>query len=419
MTKSDFLHILTSRGYLHQCTDLEALDRLLCGEIVTGYVGFDATASSLHVGNLLSIMVARHFQKAGHRPLILVGGGTTRVGDPSGKDGMRRVLSEGEIQKNIEGISTVFSKFLTFGPGEKDATLVNNADWLDQLNYVDFLGRYGRHFSVNRMLTFDSVRLRLEREQPLTFLEFNYMILQAYDFLELKTRLGCRLQFGGSDQWGNIINGVDLIRKMGQGDAFGLTSPLLTTSTGEKMGKSAQGAIWLNPEMLAPYDYWQFWRNTQDGDVGRFLKLYTEVPLPEIGRLEALQGAEINQAKIILADEATRLLHGEAALRDIHLTASQVFGGDGEVGQEGLLPRMTLTWAQGTHGVTLVQVLCELGFATSNGEARRLIQGGGARLNNQVISDGQYLVSSKDFVKGMGKVSAGKKRHGLICWEEE
>ncbi|MGH6792317.1 MAG: tyrosine--tRNA ligase, partial [Methyloceanibacter sp.] len=321
--KSDFLRELTERGYIHQATDEAALDKLARAETVTGYIGFDCTAPSLHVGNLLSIMLLRKLQQTGHRPIVLIGGGTTKVGDPSGKDEARKLLSDTEIAANIAGIESVFSKFLSFGNG--GALMINNADWLDTLNYIDFLRDYGRHFSVNRMLTYDSVKLRLEREQPLSFIEFNYMVLQAYDFVELYRRFGCRLQMGGSDQWGNIVSGIELGRRSDGIELFGLTSPLLTTSSGAKMGKTAAGAVWLNPDMLSPYDYWQFWRNSEDADVERFLKLFTELPLPEIAKLAKLKGAELNEAKKILATEAAALVHGRDAADRAAETARTTF----------------------------------------------------------------------------------------------
>ena len=323
--KSEFLNELKARGYVHQVTDEPALDRLARAETITGYIGFDCTAPSLHVGNLLGIMMLRKLQQAGHRPIVLIGGGTTKVGDPSGKDESRKLLSDAEIAANIGGIESVFGKFVSFGRGGNDAILVNNADWLDQLNYIDFLRDYGRHFSVNRMLSYDSVKLRLEREHPLSFIEFNYMVLQAYDFVELYRRFGCRLQMGGSDQWGNIVNGIELGRRTDGVELFGLTTALLTTASGAKMGKTASGAVWLNPDMLSPYDYWQYWRNTEDADVGRFLKLFTEVRLPEIDRLASLQGAELNEAKKLLATEATALLHGREAADRAEGTARATF----------------------------------------------------------------------------------------------
>jgi len=401
---SDVLRLLQSRGYIHQLTDAEALDRLASTQIVPGYVGFDATAPSLHVGNLVSIMMLRRLQQAGHKPIVVMGGGTTKIGDPSGKDESRKLLSTDDIGRNIASIRRAFEQFLTFGDGPTDAVLVNNAEWLDRLEYIDFLRDIGPHFTINRMLTFDSVKLRLEREQPLTFLEFNYMILQAYDFMELSRRFGCRLQMGGSDQWGNIINGVELTRRVDGTQLFGLTTPLITTADGGKMGKTARGAVWLNPDSLSPYDYWQFWRNTQDADVGRFLRLFTDLPLDEIARLETLQGAEINDAKKVLADACTTLAHGEAAARDSAETARRTF----EEGASGdALPRIPVEG--GTIG--LVQALTQSGLAASNGEARRKIAEGAVRVNDVAVTDAQSDIS----VSGAEvKLSLGKKRHVIL-----
>src|SRR5919199_109115 len=336
---SSLLKLLDERGYIHQLTDAAGLDALAQKEVVSAYIGFDATASSLHVGNLVSIMLLRRLQQAGHKPIVLMGGGTTKVGDPSGKDESRKLLSAEEIQANIASIRRIFEHFLTFGEGPTDAIMVDNADWLDALEYIPFLREVGRHFTINRMLTFDSVRLRLDREQPLTFLEFNYMILQAYDFLELSRRFGCRLQMGGSDQWGNIVNGIELTRRIDGTELYGVTTPLITTADGAKMGKTAQGAVWLNADLLSPYDYWQFWRNTQDADVGRFLKLFTDLSLEDIGKLEALQGADVNHAKMVLATEATALLHGREAADAAARTAADTFAGGG-VGED--LPTLSL-----------------------------------------------------------------------------
>jgi len=401
---SDVLRLLQSRGYIHQLTDAEALDRLASTQIVPGYVGFDATAPSLHVGNLVSIMMLRRLQQAGHKPIVVMGGGTTKIGDPSGKDESRKLLSTDDIGRNIASIRRAFEQFLTFGDGPTDAVLVNNAEWLDRLEYIDFLRDIGPHFTINRMLTFDSVKLRLEREQPLTFLEFNYMILQAYDFMELSRRFGCRLQMGGSDQWGNIINGVELTRRVDGTQLFGLTTPLITTADGGKMGKTARGAVWLNPDSLSPYDYWQFWRNTQDADVGRFLRLFTDLPLDEIARLETLQGAEINDAKKVLADACTTLAHGEAAARDSAETARRTF----EEGASGdALPRIPVEG--GTIG--LVQALTQSGLAASNGEARRKIAEGAVRVNDVAVTDAQSDISVSG---GEVKLSLGKKRHVML-----
>jgi tyrosyl-tRNA synthetase len=405
---SPLLKLLDERGYIHQLTDAAALDALASKDVVSAYIGFDATASSLHVGSLVQIMMLRRLQQAGHRPIVLMGGGTTKVGDPSGKDESRQLLSEEKIAENIGGIRRVFEHFLTFAPkdsmgGPTDAIMVNNADWLDRLEYISFLRDVGRHFTINRMLTFDSVKLRLDREQPLTFLEFNYMILQAYDFLELSRRVGCRAQFGGSDQWGNIVNGIELGRRIDATELFGVTTPLITTADGSKMGKTAQGAVWLDEKLLSPYDYWQFWRNTQDADVGRFLRLFTDLPLDEIGGLERLPGAQINEAKVVLATEATTLLHGrDAALAAMH-TAHQTFG-EGGAGDD--LPTLS------TGGsISILAALTGLGFCASNGEAKRKIAEGAVRVDEQVVSDPSQTVSVGD---DPVKLSLGKKKHGLL-----
>ena len=409
---SDFLVELASRGYIHQCTDDGALDTAAAKGPLSAYIGFDCTAPSLHVGSLIGIMMLRKLQQTGHRPIVLMGGGTTKIGDPSGKDEARQLLDDDRIQVNIEGIRQVFAKFLTFGDGPTDAMMVDNADWLDDLNYIAFLRDYGRHFTVNRMLTFDSVKLRLDREQPLTFLEFNYMILQAYDFMELKRRHDCVLQMGGSDQWGNIINGIELARRVDGAELYGLTTALLTTSSGAKMGKTAEGAVWLNEEMLSPYDYWQYWRNTEDADVGRFLRLFTELPLDEIARLEALEGAELNDAKKVLASEATALIHGREAADQAAETARQTF----EQGAmaEGL-PTVELPRAELDAGLGLLAAFVKAGLAGSNGEARRHIKGGGARVNDRQVSDERAQLTSADLTpEGVIKLSIGKKRHALI-----
>ncbi len=412
--RSAFLSTAVERGFVHQCTDLDALDARLDAGAVTAYVGYDCTADSLHVGSLLSIMLLRLLQRCGHRPIVLMGGGTTRIGDPSGKDTGRPLLDDAEIGRNLAGIGRIFGRFLDFGDGPGDAVpnpamMVNNADWLDDLRYVAMLRDIGRHFSVNRMLTQDSVRLRLERDQPLSFLEFNYMILQAYDFVELARRFDCALQIGGSDQWGNIVGGVELARRADGRSLFGLTTPLITTAAGAKMGKSVGGAVWLNAERLSPYEYWQFWRNTEDADVGRFLRLFTELPLDDIARLE---DGEINDAKKILASEATALCHGRTAALAAAETARRVFeeGGSGsELPQTGL-PRDLLE-----RGVAVAELFSRAGLAASNGEARRLIRGGGARLNDAVISDERRVVSLADLdPQGMLKLSAGRKRHALV-----
>lgn len=413
--KSEFLHTLQDRGFIHQGTDFEALDAHLTQESLTAYIGFDATASSFHVGNLVQIMVLHWLQKTGNRPLVMIGGGTTKIGDPSGKDESRKLLNDAEIQKNITRLSPVFERAVTFGTKPTDGILLNNADWIDHLNYSTFLRDYGAHFTINRMLTFESVRLRLEREHPMTFLEFNYMILQAYDFLELYKRYGCLLQIGGSDQWGNIINGVELVRRVAHKTVFGVTTPLITTSSGAKMGKTAQGAVWLNADMLSSYDYWQFWRNTEDADVGRFLKLFTVLPLDEIKRLEALKGAEINEAKKILADHATAFIHGDQAVVEARETAQKLFEQKDTSLDETSLPTVILTNVDLEAGVLLTDLLCRLGLTPSKGEARRLIEGGGARLNDEPIRDELLKLTVTSFQEGnLIKLSAGKKRHGLV-----
>jgi tyrosyl-tRNA synthetase len=397
---SSFLKLLEERGYIHQVTDAAALDALTSKQVVPGYIGFDATAPSLHVGNLVQIMQLRRIQQAGHKPVVLMGGGTTKVGDPSGKDEGRKLLSSEEIDANIASIRRVFESFLTFGDGPTDAVMVNNDDWLSHLEYIPFLREVGRHFTINRMLTFDSVKLRLDREQPLTFLEFNYMILQAYDFLELSRRFGVRVQMGGSDQWGNIVNGLELARRIDGTDVFGVTTPLITTADGAKMGKTAQGAVWLDAAFLSPYDYWQFWRNTSDADVGKFLRLFTDLPLDEIARLEALPGAEINQAKIVLATEATAMLHGRGAADAAQVTAQTTFaGGAGED-----LPTLSVG-----NGISILAALTGLGFCASNGEAKRKIAEGAVRIDDQVVSDPSLMIDA-----GGKKLSLGKKRHGLL-----
>ncbi len=408
---SDFIRAVVERGYLHQCTDLAALDARASKKPIIAYIGFDCTAPSLHAGSLVSIMLLRILQQTGHKPIVLMGGGTSMVGDPSGKDQSRNMLNAGDIAANMAGIKEVFAKFLDFGDGETDAVMVNNSDWLASLNYIDFLRDLGPHFTINRMLTFDSVKLRLEREQPLTFLEFNYMILQAYDFVELAGRFDCDLQMGGSDQWGNIVNGVELGRRTGGLELYGLTTPLLTASSGAKMGKTADGAVWLNGDMLSSYDYWQYWRNTEDADVGRFLKLFTELPLDEIAKLEALKGAELNDAKKILAHEATKLLHGEGAASAAAETARKTFE-EGTLGDE--LPAFEAPRAELEAGVPAFEMFMRAGLCASNGEARRLIKGGGARLNGAVIASETQTVTLADVNSdGVVKLSAGKKRHAL------
>ncbi|HJO89516.1 MAG: tyrosine--tRNA ligase [Alphaproteobacteria bacterium] len=410
--KSDFLHTVIGRGFLHQCTDEAGLDAALSNPPLTAYTGFDCTANSLHVGSLVPIMLLRLLQRHGHKPIVLIGGGTTRVGDPSGKEETRQLLDDAQIARNIEGVRKVFERFLTFGKEPTDAIMVDNADWLLKLDYIAFLREFGCHFSVNRMLGFDSVKLRLEREQNLSFLEFNYMVLQAYDFLELSRRFNCSLQMGGSDQWGNIISGVDLGRRMDERALFGLTSPLITTASGAKMGKTTQGAVWLNEEQLSAFDYWQFWRNAEDDDVGRFLRLFTDLELDEIARLEKLKGSEINEAKKILATEATALCRGREAAEAARETACQTF----EQGKtaEGL-PCFPIPRDELESGIPAFEVLCRTELAASNGEARRLIKGGGARINKQVATSETQAVTLRDITdEGIIKVSAGKKRYALI-----
>ena len=410
--KSDFINAVTERTFMHQCTDIEALDERASREIIPAYIGFDCTAPSLHVGSLLPVMLLRWLQKTGHKPIVLMGGGTTKVGDPSGKDESRQLLTIEKINENMEGIKSIFAKYLTFGDGPTDAIMVNNADWLDKMEYIDFLRSYGPHFTINRMLTFDSVKLRLEREQPLTFLEFNYMILQAYDFLELSRRNDCLMQMGGSDQWGNIVNGIELGRRVDSTQLFGLTTPLMTTSSGAKMGKTATGAIWLDQEQLSAYDFWQYWRNTEDADVGRFMRLFTELPLDEITRLEKIQDAEINEAKKILAGEVTKLRHGEDAAKLAAKTAEDTFEG---AGISADLPTIELTKSDLEAGITAFELFRQAGLTNSNGEARRLIKGNGAKLNDSVIADESQMITLADNnADGVIKLSAGKKRHILI-----
>ena len=408
--RSELIKLFSERGYIHQATNIEALDDRASQQVIPAYIGFDCTANSLHVGSLVQIMMLRALQKTGHKPIVLMGGGTTKVGDPSGKDAARPLLSEHDIEQNKQGIFQVFKKYLTFGDGPTDAIMVDNASWLDDLAYIRFLRDYGPHFSVNRMLAMDSVKLRLEREQPLSFLEFNYAILQAYDFLELRRRYGCLLQMGGSDQWGNIVSGIDLTRRVDAQEIYGLTSPLITTASGAKMGKTADGAIWLNDDRLSAFDFWQFWRNTEDADVARFLALFTELPMDEVARLGALEGAEINEAKIILANAATTLCHGADAARAAMETAQQTFAGAGV--SEGL-PQQAVSGEE-ADGMGMITALVKVGFAKSNGEARRLIRGGGARLNDVPISDEEHLLGTHDFSDGHAKISAGKKRHALL-----
>ena len=409
---SSFLRVMSERNFIHQVTDWKSLDALLSEKNMVAYIGFDCTADSLHVGSLVQIMMLRYFQKCGHRPIVLMGGGTTKVGDPSGKDDARQLLNENEIEKNKQGIKTVFEKYLNFGDGPSDAIMCDNDEWLSGLEYVQFLRDYGRHFSVNRMLSFDSVKLRLDREQPLSFLEFNYMILQAYDFLELSRRFDCSLQMGGSDQWGNIVNGVELARRVDQKSVFGLTTPLVTTASGAKMGKSAQGAIWLNSDRLSPYDFWQYWRNTEDEDVDRFLKLFTELPLDEIARLSALKGNELNEAKKILAHEVTQLCHGRDAANSVAESARKTFE-EGSIGQD--LPFIIINKNDLEDGVWVIEAMRKLALIQSNGEGRRLIANGGVRVNDTVINDPEKQLNVSDIsISGMIKLSAGKKRHALV-----
>ena len=408
--KSDFMRVMMERGFLADCTDYQGLDEALMKGAQPGYIGFDATAKSLHVGSLIQIMMLRWLQKCGGKPITLMGGGTTKVGDPSFRADERPLMGPEQIDENIAGIRKVFSAYLTYGDGPSDAMMINNAEWLDELNYLDFLRDIGRHFSINRMLSFESVKSRLDREQSLSFLEFNYMILQAYDFMELHRRYGCILQMGGSDQWGNIVNGIDLTRRVIDGEVYGLTSPLLTTSDGKKMGKSQSGAIWLNGDMLSPYEFWQFWRNTTDADVGRFLKLYTELPVEECDRLGALEGSEINEAKVRLANEVTTLLHGAEAAAAAEATAREVFE-KGGVGDD--LPTLTLSADDLGDGISIVQLLVKSGLAGSGKEAKRLIAENGARMDDEPITNAGLMVDPAALSAPV-KLSAGKKRHALV-----
>jgi tyrosyl-tRNA synthetase len=410
--KSDALQVLQERGYIHQITDAEALDQAFRSGVVTAYVGYDCTANSLHIGHLISVMMLRWLQKTGHRPITLMGGGTTKVGDPTDKDQQRPLLTDAVINANLASIKGTFQKFLTFGEGPTDAIMVNNADWLEKLGYVEFLREYGVHFTINRMLAFDSVKLRLEREQPMSFLEFNYMLMQATDFLELARRYGCALQMGGSDQWGNIINGVELNRRMDARQVFGLTTPLLATASGEKMGKTVGGAVWLNADRLSPYDYWQMWRNTEDADVGRFLKLFSELPLDEIAKLAQLGGAEINEAKKVLANEATTLLHGAEAAEAAAAAAKAAFE-EGRLSED--LPTVEIARAQFEAGLPLAAAVADAGLAASRSEARRLAQGGGLRVNDAVETDGQRVLTPRDLnADGVVKLAAGRKKIVLV-----
>ncbi|MBS0409479.1 MAG: tyrosine--tRNA ligase [Proteobacteria bacterium] len=410
--KSDLIRVLLERGHIYQATDIEGLDAAAAKGPISAYIGFDATASSLHVGSLMQIMTLRRLQQTGHKPIVLMGGGTTKVGDPSDKTSARPMLTDAVIAANIEGIRKAFAPFLTFGSGATDAVMVNNADWLDRLGYIEFLREYGVHFTINKMLTLEFVRNRLDNEQPLTFLEFNYMLMQSADFLELNRRMGCTLQFGGSEQWGNIVNGIDLIRRTEAKEAFGITTHLVTTASGVKMGKTVDGAVWLNADMRSPYDYWQFWRNTEDADVGRFLKLFTELPLSEVARLAALQGAEINEAKKILANEATTLLHGAEAAETAAAAARAAFE-EGRLSSD--LPTVEISGTELEAGVPIANVAADAGLAASRGEARRLAQGGGLRVNDVVEKDAQRLLTTADCnADGVIKLAAGKKKIVLI-----
>ncbi len=408
--KSDFMHVMMERGFLADCTDMQGLDEALVKGVVPAYIGYDATAASLHVGHLMNVMVLRWLQKTGHKPITLMGGGTTKVGDPSFRAEERPLLTPEAIDANIASMGEVFARYLSYGTGATDALMLNNAEWLDGLNYLDFLRDIGRHFSVNRMLSFESVKSRLDREQSLSFLEFNYMILQAYDFLELNRRYGCLLQMGGSDQWGNIVNGIDLTRRVADREIYGLTTPLLTTSDGRKMGKSAAGAVWLRADMLSPYEFWQFWRNTADADVGRFLKIFTELPVAECDRLGALGGAEINAAKITLANLATGLLHGPEAAAAAEATAREVFERGG-VGDD--LPTLTLSPAEVADGISVAQLFVRSGLAKSGKDAKRLIAEGGARLNDDLVTDAGLILGAGELVDPV-KLTAGRKRHALV-----
>ena len=408
--KSEFLQEMITRGFLQDCTDLQGLDEKLLEGCMPAYIGFDATADSLHIGSLIQIMMLRWLQRTGHKPLPLMGGGTTKIGDPSGKDESRQLITTEIINENINGIQKVFEKYLSFGESSTDAKIINNAEWLDKLNYIEFLRDIGKHFTINRMISMESVKLRLDREQPLTFLEFNYMLLQAYDFMELNNRYDVSLQMGGSDQWGNIVNGIDLTRRLNKKSVFGLTTPLLTKADGSKMGKSANGAIWLNSDKLSPYEFWQFWRNTLDADVGKFLKLFTELPVSECERLGSLEGQEINEAKIILANEVTKLCHGEEAAINSNKTARKVFTEDGS---DENLPTLEISDLEIIDGISFTQALVRTGLVSSGKEAKRIIAGGGAKLNDQVINDAGYMLDAAELHK-TPKISASKKKHALI-----
>lgn len=408
--KSEFLQEMLSRGFLQDCTDMQGLDEKLLEGCMPAYIGFDATADSLHIGSLIQIMMLRWLQKTGHKPIPLMGGGTTKIGDPSGKDESRQLITTEIINENINGIQKVFEKYLSFGDNSNDAKIINNAEWLDKLNYIEFLRDIGKHFTINRMISMESVKLRLDREQPLTFLEFNYMLLQAYDFMELNNRYDVSLQMGGSDQWGNIVNGIDLTRRLNKKSVFGLTTPLLTKADGSKMGKSANGAIWLNSDKLSPYEFWQFWRNTLDADVGKFLKLFTELPVSECDRLGSLEGQNINEAKIMLANEVTKLCHGEEAAISSEKTAHKVFTEDSS---DENLPTLEILNTEIIDGISFTQALVRTGLVSSGKEAKRIIAGGGARLNDQVINDAGFMLYAADLQK-TPKISASKKKHALI-----
>ena len=408
--KSEFLQEMITRGFLQDCSDLQGLDEKLLEGRMPAYIGFDATADSLHIGSLIQIMMLRWLQRTGHKPLPLMGGGTTKIGDPSGKDESRQLITTDKINSNINGIQKVFEKYLSFGESSTDAKIINNAEWLDKLNYIEFLRDIGKHFTINRMISMESVKLRLDREQPLTFLEFNYMLLQAYDFMELNNRYEVSLQMGGSDQWGNIVNGIDLTRRLNKKSVFGLTTPLLTKADGSKMGKSANGAIWLNSDKLSPYEFWQYWRNTLDADVGKFLKLFSELPVSECDRLGSLEGQEINEAKIILANEVTKLCHGEEAAISSNKTAHKVFTEDGS---DDNLPTLEISKLEIIDGISFTQALVRTGLVSSGKEAKRIIAGGGAKLNDQVINDAGYMLDATELHK-TPKISASKKKHALI-----
>ena len=412
MTVSKFIKVLVERGFIHQATDLNGLDKLCNSQNIAAYIGFDCTADSLHVGSLTQIMMLRHLQKTGHKPIVLMGGGTTKVGDPSGKDSARPLLSRNDINHNMESIKSIFEKYLVFGKQTSEAVMVDNSVWLDKLELISFLRDYGKHFSINRLLSMESVKQRLDREQPLSFLEFNYAILQAYDFLELNRKYNCLLQMGGSDQWGNIVSGIDLTRRIQRKEVFGLTSPLITTASGSKMGKTANGAIWLNDDKLSTWDFWQFWRNTEDKDIIRFLKLFTEVPISQIQEIQKLKGAQINDAKILLANEVTKLCHGTEAAINAHNSAKETF----EKGKLGLdLPKFKVVLSK-NDSISLIEALCNTKLCKSKGEARRLINGGGARINNQSFRDEDHVIQKSDFDEsGTLKISSGKKNHVVLC----